>query len=47
MISFIIVGVSPSGGVLNTLVGTSAAHFFPRSESHDEDDSHKVNKLLI
>lgn len=33
---------SMSGGVLTSLVGSSAAHFFPRSESQDDDDGRKV-----
>lgn len=39
----LLTGLSPSGGVLSSLVGTSAAHFFPRSESQDDDDGHKVS----
>lgn len=36
-------GLTPSRGVLSSLVGSSAAHFFPHSESLDGSDSHKVS----
>ena len=39
-------GLTSSRGVLGSLVGSSAAHFFPRSESLDGNDSHKVGIIF-